>query len=116
MSSLDATATGVRRLAETADAAADQLRDLTDLNREVGDLVIAGARVPVRSGRLKRTVRAIAGPGGVDLIAGGPDAPYAAIVHARNPFLVRALTAREQAAVDRYLDHAERVVSTIQGV
>lgn len=115
MSSLDLTLDGARRLAQTSGAAADELRDLTDPSQEVGDLVIAGAVIPVRSGRMRKTVRAIAGPDGVDLVAGGPDAPYTPIVHARNPFLTRALTDRESVIVDRYADHVQRVVDTIEG-
>lgn len=117
--SLDLTADGLARFAQTTGEAADQLADLAQLNQEVGDLVIAGATVPRVSGRLARTVRAVpdgpGGAGGFRLVAGGPEAPYAAIVHARNPFLARALDQREQAAIDRYIDHAERAVTTIQG-
>lgn len=112
---LSATVSGVDRLASTTAEASRDLADLTQVNQDAGNLVAAAVDAPVRTGALAATVHAAAGPDGVALVAGSPDVTYAAPVHARNPFLTRALTAREDAVLDHYADHVERVVDTIQG-
>jgi len=112
--SIEAHVTGADRLARTMRAAGDDLHDLTDAHRAVGAEVVQVGRglAPVRTGRLRSSITADAGPAGVTITAG---APYAAYVHARNPFLDDALARREAAAVATITEDVEDVLDTIQG-
>lgn len=105
---------GLQRLTQTlADAAADL--DDPQVNADAAHQVLTAVDPPYRTGRLASTVRAEHTSDGFTLRAGGPEAPYGAIVHARDPFLTDALAAREQAVIDTYIDHLDHLVDQIQG-
>jgi hypothetical protein len=115
MGGVEATVDGLDRFVETLADAAEQLADLDTVNREAGALVVAAVEAPRLTGALASTVAAVADRDGFTLTAGGPAVPYAAIVHARNPFLTRALDDEEQRVTDLYTDHVTDTVNTIQG-
>jgi hypothetical protein len=110
---LTADLSGVSRLAASSGAAGNALADLSEVNAAAGDLVLGAAVIPRATGALASTVHVVATAFGVEVVAGGPLAPYAPAVHAANPFLTDALSARVEEIADHYLDHAERVVATI---
>lgn len=115
MTDVAAELVGVQRLTATLDAAAARFADLREPGRLAGGDVITAARVPYLTGALDSTVAVLPGPSGFVLVAGGQAAPYAAAVHARNPFLLRALTARQDAVIDTYTEHAAGLLDTIEG-
>lgn len=98
--------------------AADALIDLDPINAEAGDLVLASADVPRRSGALAAGLRYAATPNGVTFAA---SVAYWTFVHwgaprrgiRARPFLLNALELRQSDLADLYLDHARRVVSTL---
>lgn len=98
--------------------AADDLTDLERVNAEAGELAIASADIPRRSGHLAAGVRYAASPNGVTLAA---TARYWTFVHwgapargiVARPFLLAAVELRQADIADLYLDHAERVVRTL---
>ena len=94
-------------------AAGVALADLTVPDEQAAADVLGVVKAPRRTGTLAATVAAEATGVGFALTAGGPAAPYGPIVHARDPFLTRALAAREQAVVDRYTDHAASIIDDI---
>ena len=106
---------GLDTLVQSVEDAADNLADLDQVNATAGQLVVQAVDAPRLTGALASTVDAIPDRHGFTLTAGGRVAPYAAIVHARNPFLTRALTNREDAVVDTYADHVTDTVQTIRG-
>jgi hypothetical protein len=112
---VEAAVDGLTTFVATLDDAAQQLADLDPVNTEAGAAVVQVVEAPRLTGTLASTVAAVAGPNGFTLTAGGPAAPYAAIVHARNPFLTRALDQEEQRIAGLYADHVATTVNTIQG-
>lgn len=113
--SASASAPGAQRLASTLNEAAAALLDLDQVNEDAADDVLGFVRPPVRTGRLADTVRAEYDALGFTLTAGGPGAPYAPYVHARNPFLDQTLDERRPAVVEHYVDHVHAAVDLIQG-
>jgi hypothetical protein len=107
---------GVDQLAATARAAAVQLAAGDERPGNIAaDDVLGYVQPPIRTGRLASTVGADVDALGFTLHAGGPQAPYGPIVHARDPFLTNALTTRQEAAADAYSEYLGQVVDTIQG-
>lgn len=107
---------GAADLAQTAHAAADRVDDVVgDWGERAGTVVLAAVHPPIRTGRLASTVHLVVTPEGFAIAAGGDGAPYAAIVNARQPFLIPAFTARESAVVDTAADQLEALVGTIRG-
>lgn len=96
-------------------ASADALLDLDEVNTNAAASVLGVVDPPRRTGRLASTVAAKADALGFTLTAGGPEAPYGPIVHARDPFLTRALAQRETALADAYEQHALESINTITG-
>lgn len=105
-------ARGVDTLAQTAHRAADELRDLQGTHQRVGDLLLQAADPPVNTGRLQDSLEVLAAAHEVILAT---DLEYAPYVHARNPFLTRALAEREAAVIDLFLADVADVVTSIQG-
>lgn len=97
---------GLRELNAKLRAAGDQSADLPDLMQQLGQTVIAAARVPVQSGELEGTLRAGRGRTKAVVRAGyAKRGAHAGVVHYGNPytgtrpqpFLVEALrTAQPQ--------------------
>ncbi len=106
---------GLTTLVRTVDDAATQLADLDAVNRQAADDVVRAVEAPRRTGRLADTVTAVVDETGFSLTAGSPAVQYAAIVHARNPFLTRALARREDDVIAAYEDHVTDTVNTIKG-
>lgn len=115
MSGVEVDLDGLDTFAQTVTDAAQALGDLDAVNITAGDTVFQAVEAPRVTGRLASTVRAVAGPDGFSVVAGGPDAPYAPYVHARNPFLTRALDDREREVIGLYEAHVIDTVNTIQG-
>lgn len=115
MADVKVASTGVDHLADTLDQAGDKLSDLTSVNADAADDVLGVVDPPYLTGRLASTVDAVVDALGFTLTAGGPAAPYGPIVHARDPFLTRALNARETAVIDQYEQHIDKSLDTIQG-
>jgi hypothetical protein len=101
-----------RALAASVEGLGVALADLSDPSRDAAANVLGAVEAPRDTGRLDDSVAAVATPLGFTLTAGGTRAPYAAVVHARDPFLSRALTAREDDVVDTYADHVEHTIDT----
>lgn len=110
-----ASAQGAARLSDTLGQAAAALGDLDAVNGEAAEDVLGFVSPPVRTGRLAGTVREEHDALGFTLTAGGPEAPYAPYVHKRDPFLTQALDDRQQAVVERYVDHVRDAVDLIEG-
>lgn len=115
MAEVELVESGASRLAASFDAAAREVGELTSVNRDAGDAVIGAARIPRDTGLLESTATVEADAIGVTVSVGGPRAPYAPYVHARDPFLTDAYLAREAEVVDLYIGHVSDVVATIEG-
>lgn len=107
------TAPGVDALAARIEEAGAALGDLTPANSDAAAIALGEVRAPIRTGALSRTVEAVPDALGFVLRAGGPDAPYAGPVHARDPFLTRPIKEREGDIVDAYADHVDSTLDTI---
>jgi hypothetical protein len=117
--------TGAKELRRSLKQAGEDLGDLKDVNRRVGDLVIAAARpmVPVRSGQLAGSLRPAAAAAKVTVRAGSARLPYAGPVHwgwpahhiRPNPFLSDAATRTEDTWVGYYFDELQAVVNKVDG-
>lgn len=94
-------------------------------NKEIADEVIARAlpRVPVRTGRLRASVRGSGTLAGAVGKAGSARVPYAAAIHwgrkkggviEGRPFLTDAAHEVEQHASDTYLAEIDRLLDTVQ--
>lgn len=112
---LAADVDGLDRFVQTVDVAAQELDDLDQVNADAARLVVQAVEAPRLTGTLADTVEAVVERTGWRVVAGGARAPYVAIVHARNPFLARAMNARENDVVDAYRDHVTHTVNTIKG-
>jgi hypothetical protein len=112
VSSIGIEATDVDRFAADVEGLGAALGDLAAANRDASVIVLGSVDAPRKTGTLDDTVEAIVTPLGWTLTAGGTRAPYAAIVHARDPFLSRALLAREDDVVDVYADHVTDTIDT----
>lgn len=115
MTSLAVTSDQVDTFARSLDDLVDDLDNLDQVNVEVAAQVIAAVDAPRRTGRLAATVAASVDPAGVTLTAGGTSAPYAPYVHARNPFLVNAITDQERQIVEAYAEHIATALTRIPG-
>lgn len=115
MSSLTVDLTGVAQLVATAADVAAGIDDLTAPNQAAARHVEARIDPPILTGRLAATVSVTADDGGVLVTAGGTGAPYAAVVHARNPFLTRALTASLVDVEETYADHVDDHLTRLRG-
>ena len=113
--SLTASVDGLESFTRSVDDAAAALADLDQVNADAADTLVAAVEAPRVTGALAGTVAAVVDRDGFRVTAGGKAAPYVAIVHARNPFLTRAMTSREADVVDAYRDHVTDTVHTIQG-
>jgi hypothetical protein len=101
-----------RALAADVEGLGVALGDLSAPSRDAAAIALGSVKAPRDTGTLADTVEAVVTPLGFTLTAGGTRAPYAAIVHARDPYLTRALTAREDDVVDTYADHVEHTIDT----
>lgn len=101
-------------------------------NRNAAERVAAAAQpdVPVRSGRLLASVKALASQTSGKVKAGGARVPYAAAVHwgtgprpgergphniARRPFIYDAAQKVERDLVEAYEDEIDRLVNSFRG-
>lgn len=100
--------------ASTADVAV-RLADLDQVNADAAAEIVQAVEAPRITGTLAATVHAVVTPDGFEVAAGGDRAPYAAKVHARNPFLTRALDTHVDDVADAHEQHVIDSVATIQG-
>ena len=108
----------MRRIANS-----DLNQELRDANKEIAERIVGRAlpNVPVRTGRLKATVRALGNLGGAVGKAGGAAVPYAAVIHwgspkrgiARRPFLRDAADSVESGVVDDYERRINRLLEKV---
>ena len=112
---LDVTldAPGLLPFAEAAEGVVEALGDFRAPSRQAATMVLGDVRPPIRTGTLASTVEAVPEALGFTLRAGGPKAPYGPIVHARDPFLTRPLTAREDDVLDIYAEHVVDILNTL---
>lgn len=101
------------RLAASLKAAGEQLADLTGAHEAAARVVLAKAvpDTPRRTGRLAASVRSDVRPTGFQIVAA---TPYAAIVHARRPWIAQAVDATATDQVDVYVDHLSTIAATIE--
>ena len=120
---------GGRELRRKLRQVGDDMTDLKELHKRLADDVAGTAKtkVPVRSGRLQRSIRGSGTKTAARVRAGnnrqsGPTAvPYAPIVHfgwatrgiKPQPFLYEALDDRRQEVVDRYNAEVRRIVRRV---
>lgn len=101
--------------AQVADSIGDLSAALVDMSPAADAaaamvLPVAVERAPRRTGRLAASLRSVVRATGFSIES---PLPYAAVVHARNPWLANVVTAAESdivAAVDRQVD--ERIAAT----
>lgn len=103
---------GVDRLVDTLDAAAHELAGLTD--PEAGQLLSnrAETTAPRKSGFLADQHELIVDAGEMTIVN---TAGYAAIVHAREPWLTTALDAMTEEITNSYADDVADIVDQITG-
>jgi hypothetical protein len=110
MAGFDTDTGDLDRFAADVDTAGGRLEDLAALNQRQGTETLNRSPIPVDTGRLKESAYVTADVTGFALTA---SAPYAAIVHARDPFFTRAIDP------DTYLDaletHTAELLGTITG-
>lgn len=118
--------TGGRELRATLKKAGLDLQDLKDAHQQVADMVrdIAAANAPVRSGRLRNSVRASGTKTSAIVRAGtARTVPYGPAVHwgwpnrniAPNPFLWDAIQSSREQWTGMYLRELERIIAKIEG-
>lgn len=98
---------------------------LRETNKRLADKVIAKAlpNVPVRSGRLKASLRGQGRPSGAVGKAGGARVPYAAAIHwgwrrhniKGRPFLTEAAAGIERDVVHEYEADLDRILDLLRG-
>lgn len=108
----------MRRIANT-----ELNQELRDANKEIAERIISRAlpNVPVRSGRLKASVRGLGNLGGAVGKAGGAAVPYAAAIHwgfpkrgiKARPFLKNAADSVEASVVDDYERRINRLLEKV---
>ena len=123
-----------KRLREVGDKEIDQ--QLKETHKAAAEIVATAARpmVPVRSGKLKSTVRANASVRSGRVSMGRKTVPYAAPIHfgwatrpnrargwrggpiAPNPFLYDALDRRRESVTERYYQGFAKVAAQANGV
>jgi hypothetical protein len=116
---------GAKELRRTMKQAGDDLKDLKDVNRRVGELVASAARTraPVRSGALAASIRPAAAAAKVTIRAGSKKVPYAGPIHwgwsahgiTANPFLSDAATRTEETWVEYYFEELQAIVNKVEG-
>lgn len=110
----------LRRLADS-----DLKNELKDAHRAVADVIVRHALplVPVRTGRLKASVRALASQRSSRAAVGGARLPYAPPIHwgwprhniERRPFLVEALDEAQRGdGIDIYTERVERLLDKVR--
>jgi hypothetical protein len=102
---------GVSQLASGLRAAADQLATTAPVHHAAAELVLARAQPPRRTGKLSGSAEIQATDAAGRLVY---TARYAAAVHARNPWLTRALQAAATDVVDLYVGHARQATRRIR--
>lgn len=117
---------GGRRLRSTLKAAAGSVQDLKDSHAKVARLVETGSRpdAPVRSGRLKASMRSAGTQGAAIVRAGGAAVPYAGPIHwgweahhiRAQPWIWEEAQASEPQWLGVYMHDLEVIVSKIEGV
>ena len=116
---------GSAQLARSLRKAGADAKDLKAVNRKAADLVVPAAQsqVPVRSGRLAKTIRAGATQKAGVIRAGRASVPYAGPIHwgcpghhiQPHPYLADAAKATEPAWVNLYETEIKRIIEQVQG-
>lgn len=114
---------GLRELHRGLKEAGRSVSDLTVLHREVGQLVAREGSdlAPVLDGLLAASVRAVATPTGVTVIAGSNRVDYAGVQHfgwvehniEPTPFLYDAFDTRRAQVLDRYESGINKITDRI---
>lgn len=110
-----------KRIRETGDKSLG--RELRQVNREAADIVKedASPRVPVRTGRLRSTLKSKPEQRRASVRLGGPRAPYAPVIHwgwpARGirarPVVWEALGRRKREIIEKYREGLSRLAKKI---
>lgn len=116
---------GSAQLARSLRKAGADAKDLKAVNRKAADLVVPAAQsqVPVRSGRLAKTIRAGATQKAGVIRAGRASVPYAGPIHwgwpghhiKPHPYLADAAKATGPAWVNLYETEIKRIIEQVQG-
>jgi phage gpG-like protein len=99
----------------------DLKKALKEANKRIADEIIDRAlpKVPVRSGRLRQSVRGLGNLAGAVGKAGSAKVPYAAAIHwgrkkggeiEATPFLWKAAKDMESVVADRYQDEVNEII------
>jgi len=105
---------GADNLVRTLRSAAGALEDLTEAEHAAGQLLAAhgSARAPRRTGLLASRHGYTVVDTRLTVTAA---TPYAAVVHARFPWLTQTLAADEDQVTDLYLDGVDDALSLVKG-
>jgi hypothetical protein len=106
---------GADQLVRTLDDAARHLEDLTDAEREAGQLLAdqGSKAAPRRTGRLAESHGYTVTDTGLSVTAA---TPYASIVHARNPWLTRTVGNQLDQVADIYLAGVSDALAEVKGI
>jgi hypothetical protein len=111
----DASLRGADNLVRTLHDAARQLEDLTDAEKTAGQLLAqAGSKAaPRQSGRLAAAHGYTIVAAVLTVVAA---TPYAAIVHARKPWLTDTVVDHDDQVADIYLASVTDALATVKGI
>ncbi|WP_311878679.1 hypothetical protein [Microbacterium forte] len=116
---------GGRELRRTLRQAGDDLQDLTKAHREAAEIAAraSSALAPVKSGRLRDTIRAAGTKTAGIVRAGFARVPYAAVIHwgwgrrhiKAQPFISRGAQDSEGSWIRVYEDYIETTIQKVKG-
>jgi hypothetical protein len=116
---------GAARLRRTLKAAGVSVQDLKAAHREIAERVVTEAqrRAPVRTGRLKASLRPVGTSASAIVRGGARSVPYANPVHwgwrrrniRANPFVQEAAEDLRDEIYDEYMQAIEKIIATVEG-
>lgn len=116
---------GGARLRRTLKAAGVSVQDLKAAHKQIAERVVREAqrRAPVRTGRLRNSLRPVGTQASAIVRSPGRSVPYANPIHwgwpghhiKANPFVLDAIDAMHDEISDDYLRAIEKIIATVEG-
>ena len=117
---LSVTVYGGRELRKALKETAGDTDDLKELNKKIAEIVVDEAvkHVPVRSGKLKASIKAFGAATKARVTAGRKSLPYATVIHWGWPqrnieaslFLTKAMEIKQPEILDAYHNGLEKIL------
>lgn len=117
---LSVTVYGGRELRKALKETAGDTDDLKELNKKIAEIVVDEAvkHVPVRSGKLKASLKAFGAASKARVTAGRKSLPYATVIHWGWPqrniegsfFLTNAMEKKQPQILEAYQDGLEQIL------